>query len=133
MDPTAIITLVTSIINRVWPDQSEAKKLEFASELQKAILEAGIQTGQMEVNKAEASNPSRKWLSWRELTGYICAFAVGWQFLIYPLLDWVAKLAGLNPPPPVNLDMGQLLFLLTGMLGLSMNKTYEKAKGLKGR
>lgn len=127
----SIIALVTSIITRVFPDKSEAEKLKFAGELQKAMIDANLQTSQMEVNQAEAANPSRKWLSWRELTGYICALAVGWQYLLYPFLDWAVKLTGHSPIPAVQLDMGQLMFLLCGMLGLSVSKTVEKAKGLR--
>lgn len=127
----SIIGIVGTIFDRVLPDKNREDKQKFLMEIQRELNQTDLAKGQIEINKEEAANPNRKWLSWRELTGYICALAVGWQYLVYPFLDWFIKLCGLTPVPPVQLDMAQLMFLLCGMLGLSIGKTVEKAKGLR--
>lgn len=127
----SIISIIGTIFDRVLPDKNREDKQKFLQEIQHELNQTELAKSQLEVNKEEASNPNRKWLSWRELTGYICALAVGWQYLVYPFLDWFVRLYGLTPVPPVQLDMAQLSFLLCGMLGLSVSKSYEKSKGLR--
>lgn len=129
----SIIGILGTIFDRVIPDKNLAQKQEFLQAVQEELNRTNLAQSQIEVNKEEAAAPNRRWISWRELTGYICAVAVGWQYVIYPFLDWFTKLCGLTTIPPVQLDMAQLMFLLCGMLGLSVSKTVEKAKGLRNK
>lgn len=71
---------------------------------------------------------------WRPAIGWIGAAALGYQFLLYPLLVWVWSLLqarGVVPgdlqPPPM-LDTSALWVVLSGMLGIAGLRSVEKVK-----
>lgn len=122
-DPvTAALDIGGKLIDRLWPDpaQRDAAKLELLKLQQSGEL-AGI-TGQVEINKIEAASASIFVAGWRPFIGWICGAGLGYQFLVYPIL--VAFV-----PKIVQLDMGTLLTLLAGMLGLGALRTTEKLQG----
>lgn len=105
---------------------SQEKKMEAQKLLTSlAMEEIKARNLQLEVNKAEASNVNRKWVSWRELVGYVCAFAFAWVFVLQPLLVFLLAAAGRSIDVP-SLDLTQLMPVLLGMLGLSASKSYER-------
>ncbi len=111
-------------VDRLIPDKHLAERL--AAEIQVEFARADIQgqLAQLEVNKIEAANPNA-WVSgWRPFVGWVCGGGLAFQFLIAPLLTW---LSGTQVPP---LDMGTLMTLLLGMLGLGGMRTAEKFKGV---
>lgn len=123
LDPvTAALDIGGKLIDRLWPDpsQRDAAKLELLKLQQSGEL-AGI-TGQVEINKIEAANTNVLVSGWRPFIGWICGAGLGYQFLVYPIL--VAFV-----PKIVQLDMGTLLTLLAGMLGLGALRTTEKLQG----
>jgi hypothetical protein len=128
-DPiSAALELGTKIIERVWKDpaQQDAAKLELlklqqAGELQKVA-------GQMEINKAEATNQSVFVAGWRPFIGWVCGSALAFQFIARPLIAWLSALFGHAVAPPA-LDMGDLFTLLFGMLGLGAMRSFDKAQG----
>lgn len=120
LDPvTAGIDAVTTIINKIWPDKTEQEKAELAGAI--ALVQ-----GQLDVNKAEAANSNWFVAGWRPYIGWICGTGLGYQFLVYPIL--VAFV-----PKVVQLDMGTLLTLLTGMLGIGGLRTFEKLNGVASK
>jgi hypothetical protein len=123
LDPvTAALDIGGKLIDRLWPDpsQRDAAKLELLKLQQSGEL-AGM-TGQVEINKIEAANTNVLVSGWRPFIGWICGAGLGYQFLVYPIL--VAFV-----PKIVQLDMGTLLTLLAGMLGLGALRTTEKLQG----
>lgn len=130
--------IVEEIIDRVIPDrEGRAKaKQELEMEMLKRrteIIEAAkaSDAGQVEVNKVEAGAPDLFRGGWRPFVGWVCGFAVAYQFLARPLLIWLSPLIigpGIEGPPP--LDMADLIFLLGGMLGLGTLRTIEKKGGV---
>ena len=123
------LPIIGKVIDRVIPDpqakaaaQMEMLKLQQAGEFKE--LDADLQTAlaQTKINEAEASSHSWFIAGWRPYIGWICGTGLAYQFLIYPIL--VAFV-----PRIVQLDMGTLMTLLAGMLGLGGMRTYEKAKG----
>lgn len=112
---------------------SQEKKLEAQKLVTKlAMEEIRARNLQLEVNKAEAANPNRKWISWRELVGYVSAFAFAWSFVFQPFLVFLLTVAGKSIDIP-SLDLSQLLPVLLGMLGLSGSRSYEKIQKEKIR
>ena len=106
----------------------ENPKLE---EMAMQIEAAGMQA-QTEVNKEEAKHQSI-WVSgWRPCIGWICGVAIGWHFIISPLLTWIVKLAGSEISPPT-IDAGTLMSLVVSLLGLGAYRTFEKTKGVQGK
>jgi len=102
------------------------KQLEI--ELQLTQLENALIAGQLEINKAEAQNPHLFVSGWRPYIGWVCGFAITYEFAFYPILLWFNELFwNVTPPPHIDYALlGQLLFAMLGVAGL---RTYEKNKG----
>lgn len=143
MDILGILSpLLTNVMNRIWPDPTErekAKLAQFEAEIRLELARNELLKGQLEVNKAEALNPNRKWITWRELLGYGLSFAVIWDLLIKQFLIFLMSAAGhpidLNTLP--KLDMANVLYILGAMLGIQImpatidatKSVYNKVRG----
>src|SRR5260370_14102014 len=88
-------------------------------------------TAQIEVNKTEAASPSTFVAGWRPFIGWICGAGLACQFIFGPLFTWISNLMH-RPTPFPTLDLGTLMTLLLGMLGLGGLRTYEKVAGGPG-
>lgn len=115
----AVADLATSVINKIWPDKTEQEKQQLAAAV-------ALVNGQLDINKAEATNPNWFVSGWRPFIGWVCGTGLGYQFLVYPILIAFH-------PNIVQLDMGTLITLLGGMLGLSIQRTYEKVQGVASK
>ena len=125
LDPvTAVLDIGGKLIDRMWPDPIKAAeaKLALVTMQQKGDLDAIM--GQLKVNEVEAANPSVFVSGWRPFIGWTCGVALVYSFLGVPILSWISLNFGISTPP--NLDMGTLITLLCGMLGLSGLRTAEK-------
>ena len=129
-DPvTAALNMGGQLIDRFWPDQAtkDAAKLELLKVAQNGQLaemnnETQLALGQIEINKEDAKSGNFWQSGWRPFIGWICGLGLAYQFLVYPILiAWQPKI--------VQLDMGTLLTLLGGLLGLGALRTQEKLKG----
>ena len=127
LDPiSAALDIGGKLIDRLWPDpaQANAAKLELLNLQQSGEL-AQI-SGQLEINKVEAASGSVFVAGWRPYIGWVCGTGLAYQFLVYPVV--VAFI-----PKIVQLDMGTLLTLLGGLLGLGAMRTTEKLSGVASR
>ncbi len=125
----AVADLASGVINRIWPDASEAEKGKLTIALAQLNAELETAKGQTAVNAAEAGHSSLLVAGWRPGLGWICVAALGYQFILYPLLLWLVVVwPDLQPPQPVVSEM--LWELMFGILGLSSLRTYEKTKGV---
>ncbi len=104
----------------------EAIQLQLQSKLQDQ-LNAQLQ-GQLDIDKAEAASPKMFVAGWRPFIGWICGSGLGIQFIVNPIVTWIAALAK-HPVQFPSLDLGTLMTLLFGMLGLGAMRTYEKING----
>jgi hypothetical protein len=123
-DPlTAVSDLANTVINKIWPDKTEAEKQQLAAAV--AIVQ-----GQIDTNKEEAKNPNVFVSGWRPFIGWVCGVSLGYTYIGYPLLLWASAtwFPALNVPKLVN--DGMLYELLFGMLGLGGLRTFEKWKGV---
>ena len=126
LDPvSALFEIGGKVLDRVLPDpaQQAAAKLELLKLQQNGEL-AQI-TGQMEINKVEAASSSLFVSGWRPSIGWICGAGFAVQFVIGPLAEWGAALAG-HPVKFPQMDTGTMMPLLLGMLGLGGLRTAEK-------
>jgi Holin of 3TMs, for gene-transfer release len=128
----AVLGLATSLIDRVFPDpaQKSAAQLELLKLQQSGEL-AQI-TGQLDINKAEATNVNLFVSGWRPAIGWVCALALAYQYLIRPLSGTVATIAGYSLPPLPGLD-DNLWQLMMGMLGMGGLRTFEKVQGVASK
>lgn len=123
----AILGIGGKLIEKLIPDPAaqDAARLELLKLQQSGELAA--MTAQTEINKAEASNPSVFVSGWRPAIGWVCALAMGYQYLARPLM--VAFMPALVFP---GLD-DNLWQLMMGMLGLGGLRTFEKTQGVAAK
>jgi Holin of 3TMs, for gene-transfer release len=128
-----LLSGISGLINTIRGKSPEdaAKLQELAAKYQDDVLLADQQRAQMQadINKAEASNTSLFVAGWRPAVGWVCAIGLLTQFIIAPLATWGSGLIGKTVTFP-SLDMGTLLTLLLGMLGLGGMRTYEKVNSV---
>jgi hypothetical protein len=124
---------VNGLIDRIKGKSPEdaAKLAELAAKYQSDILAADVtaRQNQADVNKAEAASNSVFVAGWRPFIGWVCGSALAYEFVLRPLLTWAAELAHHAVMAP-SLEMGDLLTLLLGMLGLGAMRTTEKINGI---
>lgn len=126
---TALGPILDGVL-RFIPDKSaraEAKE-QFEGQVLGAI--AGLVEGQLRINEQEAKHGSLFVAGWRPAIGWICGIALGWNFIVQPLFTWVAFILGINVEGIPELDLGPLIAILLGMLGLGGLRTYEKVIGV---
>lgn len=109
--------------------QLDLLKLQQSTEFKEIDAAVQMAGAQSDVNKVEASSTDPFVARWRPFIGWVCGVGLGVQFLVGPLLTWGAGLLGHSVAFP-QLDMGTLLTLLLGMLGLGGMRTVEKLKGV---
>ncbi len=76
---------------------------------------------QAEINKIEAGHRSLFVAGWRPAVGWICVFALGWGWIIAPVLQFIWP----NKVMPA-IEMGQAISLVMALLGMGALRTYEK-------
>jgi len=114
----------TAITGKVDPEVQAKIDLKLA-EFENAAL-----AGQVEINKIEAGSSNWFVAGWRPAVGWICAFALGYQFIGFSLLQWTAAVWKFQSPPPLELD--GLITILMALLGLSTLRTVEKVQEVTG-
>lgn len=105
---------------------------EKRAELEKMAMEAEVlyQKSQTEINKIEAQHASIFIAGWRPFIGWICGLALGFNFIINPLIVWISKFFEKELEPPM-LDIGELYPLVLALLGLGVYRTYEKGHNVQ--
>jgi hypothetical protein len=121
----AVSDLANTVINKIWPDKTEAEKQQLAA----AVM---VVQGQLDVNKVEAANPSVFVSGWRPAIGWVCGAACAWNWVGLPIAKAGLALAGhdltLSPA-----DISEMMPILLGMLGLGGLRSYEKVKGVAAK
>lgn len=79
---------------------------------------------QTRINEIEAKHRTVFVAGWRPFIGWVCGFALAYNFVIRDLFIWALQPE--NVPPA--LQMEHLMTVLMGMLGLGGLRTYEKLK-----
>ena len=145
----ALLSLIgpaTKLIGKFVEDKDAKNKLahEIATMAEKHAQE--LAKGQLEINKAEAQSRNVFIAGWRPFIGWSCGVALVWHFIAAPFIIFFAALFGATLPPlpefagalqisfgatlpPLpEFDMGSLMTVLMGMLGLGGLRTFEKYK-----
>ncbi len=127
-----IISAVKDLVGEVVVDKD--KRLEINYKLQELESKAEERVhqelmAQAEINKTEASHDSLFVAGWRPFIGWTSGVGVAWTFVLSPIAEWVSRLNGFTGKMP-ELDTGQLMALVTAMLGVAGYRTFEKIKGV---
>ena len=117
--------LVSTVINKIWPDKSEVEKQQLAA----AVM---VVQGQLDINKIEASNPNVFVSGWRPALGWVCGAACAWNWIGLPIFKVaIAFTAYKIEVSPAN--MTEMMPILMGMLGLGGLRTLEKINGVAAK
>ena len=126
----ALIGPVTGLLDKFIPDADEKARIahELATMSEKHAQQLAL--SQIEVNKAEAASGSIFKGGWRPAVGWVCVIAFAYHFIVKDLVVFICAASGVELPDLPEFDMGTLLTVLGGMLGIGGLRTYEKQKGL---
>lgn len=127
---------VFKIIDKLIPDpaakmaaQQKILEMQQAGEFKEIDTQLQRDLAQIQVNLAEANSGSLFKSGWRPFIGWICGFALGYEFLFRVILTYfLHNMLGWGDAP--NLDLGDLLTILGGILGLGTLRTVEKSRGV---
>jgi hypothetical protein len=136
----AALPLIGKVLDRVIPDPEQKAKAQFnlmelAQKGDLAELDADVKLalGQMEINKSEAAHSSIFVAGWRPFCGWVCGSALLYTFILQPFVVFIAVIAGV-PKYQIDLlpviEIGALMTVLLGMLGLTGARSYEKRNGV---
>ena len=115
---------------RFIPDKNERSRAKELFETQMLGAMSSIVQGQLAINAKEAEHGSIFVAGWRPAIGWICGFALGWSFVLQPMATWTILVVGVDLPDLPVIELGPLLSILMGMLGLGGLRTYEKRLGV---
>ena len=105
-------------------DEEKLDKKILMQRLQQKLAEK-----QLDVNAKEAGHRSIFVSGWRPFIGWCGGFALAFEFILSPAVEWYSKFAGLNLTAP-EIQTGPLLAIVTSMLGVAGLRSFEKSKGL---
>lgn len=127
---SALIEPVTGLLDKVIEDKDQKAKLahEIATMADNHAQQLAL--AQIEVNKAEAASNSVFKGGWRPFVGWVCGIAFAYHFVLQPVVIFILAYCGLEVPDLPEFDMGQLMTVLMGMLGLGGLRSFEKYKGV---
>jgi len=126
--------------------EERQKILDATTKMEELAMKAdeAINAGQQKLNELDAQSSSLFRSGWRPAVGWICVSGLAYQFLFLPIFPWAANIVSHmmfviwpkiaifshHVPALPPLEMGTLMTLLMGLLGLGGMRTFEKVKGL---
>lgn len=121
------LKMIEKLVDRI-PDPAakERASMEMQAELLKYAAEQSV--AQMEVNKVEAGHQSLFVAGWRPFIGWMGGCALGYAFLLHPILSWFLTIVGVTTPLP-DPNTETMMALVTAMLGVTAARSFDKWKG----
>jgi len=137
LDPlTALLDIGKTALEKFVPDTQnkaqmarELEKLHAAGDSERLQARVLLMLAQKDINKAEAANTHLFVSGWRPFIGWVCGFALAYDFIAEPFLRYIAQVvfSYSGAFPIINTDA--LSTILMGMLGLGAMRTIEKMNG----
>ena len=126
---SSVLPLVGDVVKRFLPeDKEERAKAEREIEAQLMKHLSSIDVAQLEINRAEALHRSVWVAGWRPFTGWSCGIALAYSYVLQPILVFIMAQTGTLVTLPT-MNIGEMMPVLMGILGLGGLRTYEKYKG----
>ena len=128
---TGLVQGISPIIDEFHTSDEERGKLaleEHKLRQEDARIADASDARQVAVNKLEAKSSSLFKSGWRPGVGWVCVVGLAYNFIVHPLFSWGLAVWAPSLMPPPSLDIGALMPLLMGMLGLGGLRTFEKVK-----
>ncbi len=131
MDLTGVFGFLNTLVTRTIPDPTLKEQLRRELEQAQLAAETDLAKAQAAINQTEAANPNLFVSGWRPFIGWVCGLGLAYAFLIKPIVSPLVQTW--TGTPLEALDVGTLLTLLFGMLGLGGMRTVEKLNGVARR
>lgn len=118
-----VINGILAPLFKLIPNRNRERELE--TQVTSSIIAAltAMNEANAKQNQLEAQHRSVFVAGWRPAVGWICAVSLLTNYLVQPLV------VGFGFPMP-ELNIGELVAILIGMLGLGGYRTYEKRIGV---
>jgi len=125
---TAVLPAVTDVVGRFLPEDKE-KRAKAERDIKKQLTNslAKIDLAQLDINKTEAGHRSVFVAGWRPFIGWSCGIALCYSYVVQPILVFILAQTGYLVELP-RMDLGEMMPVLMGMLGLGGLRTFEKFK-----
>ena len=121
----SVVGVAGKVLDKFVEDKDLKAKLD--AELKSQLI--NLDALQAQTNLDQAKHPSIFVSGSRPAIMWICAFALGWQYIFAPMISW-----GLVIWYPVvelpNLETEELTGLILALLGLGGMRSLEKTKGV---
>ena len=121
----SVVGVAGKVLDKLVEDKDLKTKLE--AELKQQMI--SLDLAQAQTNLEQAKHPSIFVAGARPAIMWICAFALGWQFILAPISSWII----ITWYPMVTLptlQTAELTSLVLALLGLGGMRTAEKWKGV---
>ena len=122
-----LFSLAKDLIDRFVPDP--AAKAQAEMDFMKMAADGELKTiiAQLEINAKEAAHPSLFVAGGRPFFLWIGGVGFGYAVILQPLLAWLSSIKGWPVPPLPDVDL--LWVVVSGLLGISGLRSFEKVKG----
>jgi hypothetical protein len=126
-----VLELGKDLIGRFFPDPEKRREAE--AEFLKQAMDGELKQviAQMEINAKEAMHPSVWVAGGRPFYLWVGGVGFAYACIVQPILTWVARIKGWPEPPEANNDL--LWVVITGLLGISSLRSFEKTKGVASK
>ena len=121
----SVVGIAGKVLDKFVEDKDLKAKLQHEMNMQ--LHDANL--AQIEVNKAEAASASIFKGGWRPFVGWVCGVAMLYHFLLQPIIVFILSASGVTFDLP-QFDMGSLMTILMGLLGIGSLRSFEKFKGI---
>ena len=127
---SAVLPSVMEVAGRFLPEDKE-KRAAAEREIQAKLTDslAQVDLAQLGINKVEVAHRSMFVAGWRPFIGWTCGVALMYTYVLQPILVFGLAQAGYLVELP-RMDLGELMPVLMGMLGLGGLRSWEKVKGV---
>tara|TARA_R110000823_G_scaffold177441_1_gene310005 strand:- start:178 stop:582 length:405 start_codon:yes stop_codon:yes gene_type:complete len=127
---SAVLPSVMEVAGRFLPEDKEkraAAERDIRAKLTDSL--AQVDLAQLGINKVEAAHRSMFVAGWRPFIGWTCGVALMYTYVLQPILVFGLAQAGYLVELP-KMDLGELMPVLMGILGLGGLRSWEKVKGV---
>ncbi|MDQ7019813.1 MAG: 3TM-type holin [Robiginitomaculum sp.] len=107
---------------------TEDEKLTHAEIMER--LKQRPELAQIHLNQQEAAHRTIFVAGWRPFIGWVCGVALAYHYIGEPFMAWgfAAWMPDMTPPP--KLAVGDLIAIVSAMLGFGGLRTFEKSNGV---
>ena len=114
-----LVSIFDDVLKKIVPDVNARKEMAHELATKSADQAQELMLAQLAINKEEAKS-DRWWKAgWRPFIGWCGGLAIFNNYIIMPYV-----------PEAVPMELGQLMPIIIGMLGLGAYRSYEKKEGV---